>query len=206
MILDRIARFLFRDSDTAFSGRNRTRIILGTDRKKEKDTGYGDGGQNDAESGTIDIVAGHTNEQNCDYLNDKSRIYISGKTDADSYFNINQGTASEEEAAIVNHSDNIYLKARKQIKILNDNLSVVIDSDGNITIKTNQKIEMSSGTNKIVISSNGIELDAGQGINGKILTDADILQGTLQGTTPVGGGTVTFALLPFAVNQKVTVK
>ena len=194
-------------SDVFFPGRNRARIVIGTDRKDTKDSGYGDGGANSADSATIDIVAGYGISNNDpDLQNDKSRIYISGKTDPDDYFGVSKGAAVTGEPAIVGISDNLYLKARKKTKIIGPDYSITL-IDGNVTIEADNSIEISVGSNKIKISSSGIELDAGQGISGKILTDADIFKGTVAGPGPWSGAEViNIAPFPRALNQKVVVK
>ena len=211
MIFENIPRFFARITDIVFPGRNRARIVIGTDRKDTVESGYGAGGENDAESATIDIVAGYgTENNNPDLINDKSRIYISGKTDPDQYFDINKGARVEGEAAIVGISDNVYLKARKKTKIIGPEYSIVIDENGDATIElksvsmsAQNSIELKTGSNKIIINSAGITLDAGQGIEGKILTDLDIQGGPIN----VSGAPGTVLVRPpVTINQKITVK
>ncbi len=186
MIREQFVAFLSRISDIVFSGRNRSRIVLGTDRKKEIDTGYGDGGENDPESASIDIVAGFSGEiGNPVYIEDKSRIYLSGKTDPDDYFEINKGEAIEGEAAIVAISDNVYLKSRNKLKIIGPDYSIVLEN-GKLTIECDSDLEIKSGQNILKMNSSGVEIDAGNGISGKIITDNDICVGI----DPVSGGPI----------------
>lgn len=205
MIRESISRIITRLSDIAFHGRNKAMIIIGTDRKEGQDSGYGDGGENDPDSAVIDMVTGFAADQtNPNYQTDKSRIYIAEKTDPDDYFGINLGSPAEEEPSIVQISDNLYMKARNKIKILNNNVTINIDSDGNIEIESSEKAEIKVGTNKIVISSSGIELDAGQGISGKIITDLD----QSVHIDPVTGGQVFANFQPPAIvlNSLVKIK
>ena len=207
IIRERFAAFLARATDYVLAGRNRARIVIGTDRKDEISSGYGAGGENDPESASIDIVAGFNGESgNPSFESDKSRIYLSGKTKPDEYSGINKGSAVEGEAAIVSVSDNIYLKARNKVKIVGGDYSIVLE-DGSITIEAQSKIELKVGTQKIVVNGSGIELDAGQAINGKIITDLD----SCVGIDPVSGSPIVsnFKSLPLGAivrNQKVVIK
>lgn len=203
LIFEDIPRFFRRLSDYVISSRNRARIVIGTDRKNTVGSGYGDGGSNDAESATIDIVAGYGASNNDpDLQNDKSRLYVSGKTDPDDYFGISKGGAATGEPAIVGISDNVYLKARKKTKIIGPDYSITM-IDGDVIVEAQNSIEVKVGSNKVKISAAGIELDAGQGISGKILTDLDIQAGPI----PVTGAPGTVLVrLPVTVNQKVIVK
>lgn len=154
MIFENIPRFFARMTDVVFPGRNRARIVIGTDRKDTATSGYGVGGEDDPESATIDLVAGFgTDSNDINLPNDKSRIYISGKTDPDNYFDINEGDAVEGEATIVAISDNIYLKSRKKFKIIGPEYSIVVDENGNLTIK--------AGNNEIVMDDSGITIKPG---------------------------------------------
>ncbi len=211
MIFENIPKFFSRISDVVFPGRNRARIVIGTDRKDTRESGYGDGGDGDVDSATIDVVAGYSPDgNNPDLVNDKSRIYISGKTKPDNYFDITKGSAVEGEAAVVIVSDNVYTKARKKTKIIGPEYSIVIDENGDAVIELKSvsmsaqgSIELKTGTNKIIINSAGITLDAGQGIEGKILTDLDIQGGPI---SVVGAPGTVLVRPPVALNQKITVK
>lgn len=139
MIRDIIPQFTARHSDTVISGRNRCRIILGTDRKKEISSGYGDGGENDPKSSTIDIVVGYE-DSDPDYAQDKSRVYVSGKTDPDSYFEINAGENVTQQAGVILVSDNIYLKARNRIKLIANGSEILLNNNGTIEIRADGDI------------------------------------------------------------------
>lgn len=206
MILEKFIAFAKRLSDIPFYGRNRARIIIGTDRKSTIDSGYGDGGQNDTEeNAAIDIVAGFRGDSpNMSFTEDKSRIYLSAKADPDDYLQNEVGEKVEGEAAILQVSDNIYLKARNKIKILGQNYSIVLE-DGKCTINLTEMAEIKAGQSVIKISNSGIELDAGQGINGKIITDLD----SCVGTDPVTGSPIISTFKrpeSIVLNSKVLVK
>lgn len=205
MIREIISRIRMRLSDVNFVGRSKALITIGTDRKNEKDSGYGDGGQDDVDSAMIDLVVGHPAEAtNPDLVNDKSRIYIAEKTDPDDYFQVSIGDSVTGEPAIVHISDNVYIKARNKIKILNGNVSINIDSDGNIEIESSTKAEVKVGSSKILVNSSGIELDAGQGITGNVITDLD----RPAHIDPITGATIfaTFQPPGISTNNKVKVK
>lgn len=200
--------FLRRLSDRVYEGRNRTRIVLGTDRLKEEASGWGDGGENDLESGTIDIVAGYQGEHP-EYTRDKSRLYVSGKTDPDSYFGIEAGENVRGEPSVVGASDNVYMVGRKRVKIIGPNCSIVI-TDGEIEIKTSKSMKLKSGEAEISIGPSGeIYLGNSDGIGKKIITEDDICVGV----APSGGGPVACnfkipasGIYPVINNQKVKIK
>lgn len=202
VIKDTFSRFFKRLGDFVFEGKNRTMIVLGTDRKKEKTTGYGEGGKNDPESSTIDIVAYYENSDP-DYANDRSRIYVSAKTDPDDYFQIERGEKIKEQPAIVLRSDNIYLSSRKTIKIQNgkshiilkengdieiisdniinlnnQNVKTTFGSDGKVALSTNNDISIKNSGGSIDLDAAGnITLNAQQGPKGRILTENDVCAG-----------------------------
>lgn len=206
MIIERFLNFTARMTDAIFSSRNRARIVVGTDRKNTRTSGYGDEGANDPESASIDIVAGFDgNSSDMSFPNDKSRIYISGKTDPDDYIENEKGEKLSGVPAVVTVSDNIYLKSRNKVKILHDKYSVILNEDGTIEIEADSQIEIKASNNKIKISSSGIDLDCSQGISGKIITDNDLCVGI----DPVSGGPIISNFKQpgsLVTNQRVNVK
>lgn len=99
-----------RVSDVKFEGQNNTFIILGRDREKEMITGYGSIG--DTQVGAIDIVAGLGSPTpikglptDPDFIKDAARIYISQKTNLDSYFSIRQRPSSASSTAAAGSVD-----------------------------------------------------------------------------------------------------
>lgn len=150
-----ITRIKKRIGDIAFHGRHKAMILIGTDRKDTINSGYGETGQNDVDSAVIDLVVGYgSGSINPDYKTDKSRIYIAEKTDPDIYFGIEKGSEVTEEPAIIQTSDNVYLKARKKIKILNDNVSIIVEGN-EITIEATDKVTIKSGQSSVVLNKDG---------------------------------------------------
>jgi hypothetical protein len=176
-IIESISRFIKRTSDILFPGRNGAYILIGTDRKDLVNSGYGVGGKNEKACATIDIVAGHKGE-NPDYVNDSSRIYISQKTDADDYFEITKGEKIKGKPTIVASSDNVYLKARSGIKILNKNFSIVVSEDGTVTIESVASSKIKSGAGVIeMLPSGDITIGAETGAARRVLTEQDVCVG-----------------------------
>ena len=113
-------------------GKNNTWIILGRDRDKGLDSGYG--GKGHTRAGAIDIVVGlqgfnPRNEQSVeknfgsmasDKPGDAARIYISQRANIDEYFGICKGQVgiSELDSAIGIKADSVRIMARKGIKIV----------------------------------------------------------------------------------------
>lgn len=192
VIVDQIVNFLARQSDRVFSGRNRTRIVLGTDRKNTINSGYGAGGEDDPESSTIDIVAGYLPDSgDVNYTDDKSRIYVSGKTDPDDYFEIDVGTKAEGVAAIVHISDYVYLKARKSLKIVNDKFSILIEENGRMTVKSDEKIIFDS-SDILIGDSSATETPAWAS---KLLTELTKIKTSIDSLTVTGGVTTPAVLV-----------
>lgn len=206
LIREIFASFAARLTDVVYQSRNRARIVIGTDRKDTISSGYGDGGSNEAESAAIDIVAGFDgSSQNPSFENDKSRLYLSAKADPDDYIANDKGSEVTAEAVIVGVSDNIYLKARKKVKIVSESYSLILNEDGTIDIECDSTITATASGNKIKISASGIELDCGQGLTGNILTDNDLAVGI----DPVSGSPIVSnfkQLGSLVTNRKAVVK
>lgn len=188
MIRDIIPQFNQRHSDYVIQGRNRARIVLGTDRKKEITSGFGDGGENDADSSTIDVVVGYQGSDP-DYSLDKSRVYITGKTNPDEYFEINAGEEATEASAVVVVADNIYLKARNRIKIVGNGNEILLNNDGTLEIRANGDILIGNR----------------EGTSRRVLTEDDVASGT----DPITGGEIlsTFKKpTSTIINSKVKIK
>lgn len=207
MILERFVVFLRRITDEVFLGRNRTRIVLGTDRKNTASSGYGDGGQNDLDSAAIDIVAGHDKDSgDMSFENDKTRVYLSAKSDPDDYLSINKGQSVQGEPSLLMTSNNVYVKARNKTKIVGPEYSIVLEDDS-ITIEVSGKIELKTNQGSITIDQSGISLVANQRDLGRIITEKDICVGV----DPVSGSPIlsnfqNVALGAVINNSKVVVK
>lgn len=177
-IKEDIARFLKRVSDTVLLGRNGSRIVLGSDRKDTVDSGYGDGSENASQgAGSIDMVAGY-GEENPNFDEDKSRIYLTAKGDPDDYLQMDLGENIAETAFIGARSDQLYIKIRKNIKIRNEKTTIIIDKDGNVTIETPEETKVKSGDSVILMKKDGnIAIGAESGTQRRILTEDDVCVG-----------------------------
>ena len=120
-----------RVGDRVIHGSNNTAIIFSRDRIDDPSSGK------TKKAGTIDIVAGRELQNgNPSQTSDKSRIYLTMKSDVDTNFSVNKiGEASGDVAAIVVKSDEIRVIARKGIKIVSESgpTTIVIDEKGTIT-------------------------------------------------------------------------
>lgn len=206
-ILDTFYRFYKRLSDNLFEGKNRTAIIMGTDRKNIKESGYGDGGQNRVESGTIDLVVGYGNNASGDpdYINDKSRIYISGLTDPDDYFGVSRGTNIKEAPAVIIFSDNSYVVARKIVKILTPKNHIILKDNGDIEISSDGDLNINSAKNVNLNSTENINLNTNQGVGGRIITENDICVGPDSTGAPVVCSFLAIPLGAVINNSKVKI-
>ncbi len=109
---EEVQPFTQRVSDHVLHGSNNTLIVLGKDRPSDVASGV------PASAGTIDIVAGRTAPENMDMDGDKSRIYVSMRTDVDGNLGIQVGQASGPTAAIAIKSDQIRIVGRAGMKIV----------------------------------------------------------------------------------------
>lgn len=116
-----IPKFRARIGDRVVEASNNTIIVLGRDRPSDPNSGE------KTEAGTIDIVAGRSGPDNMDMSGDKSRIYISMKTDIDGNLGISVGSASGPVAAIGLKSDEIRIVARSGMKLVVENGNVHVD-------------------------------------------------------------------------------
>src|SRR3990167_500857 len=113
-VVESVPSFSARSSDRVLEGSNNTTITIGRDRPAGIDSGQRDN------AGTIDLVAGRVKENDMDMVNDKSRVYISMKTDPDDNFGITDGKNASEAASVVITSDEIRIVARKDMKLVVD--------------------------------------------------------------------------------------
>lgn len=151
MIVDEtVEPFKRRPDDRVIEGRNKSRIVVGTDREKEVESGYGSSGEGDPESGTVDVVAGADAEPN--YKEDKARLYLSGKTDPDKYFGITAEEAEEASPAAVLISENTYIVGRNKIKIVHGDFHIIIDDDS-VRIKNNDGMSIIMTKDSVAIEN-----------------------------------------------------
>lgn len=150
-------KFDKRFQDTIIASKNTSRVVLGSDRRDSKESGYDDGE-------AIDVVVGVQKENgDPDFENDKSRIYISSKS------NVVDGLDNQNEEALwYVKSDNDALIARKDILIES------VDGGSKIKFNRDGSVEF-SGRTKITIKAPEVVCDSPKTIIGgtigkKILT------------------------------------
>jgi hypothetical protein len=151
-------KFDKRFQDTIVASKNTARIVLGSDRVDSKDSGAD-------ESEAIDIVVGVQKENgDPDFINDKSRSYISSKSD-----NIIEDLGNQEDEALwYEISDNNAIIARKDILIQSKDgeTKIKFNRNGSIDIEGNQKVTIHA--NNVVVD--GTTVIGGASGTNKILT------------------------------------
>lgn len=123
-----VPKFRPRIGDRVIEGSNNSLIVLSRDRITDPASGEKE------LAGTIDIVAGRSIENDVDLSEDKSRIYVTMKSDVDGNFDINVGKSTGPAAHIVLKSDEIRIVARNGMKLIADGGHIVIQ-DGDMTIE-----------------------------------------------------------------------
>jgi len=145
------------DAETVTKGLHNAFIILGRDRPRGIDSGYG--GVGGTQCGTIDIVAGlggalakEVDEEDKIVFTDKSpeldsaRIYLSQRTDVDDNFNLPAGTVGQAKAksAVAVKADAVRLIGRDGIKLVTG--TDVYDGQG-VRIDIQEGIDLIAGNN-----------------------------------------------------------
>lgn len=130
-LLEPVPEYISTQSETVYSGKNNTWIVLGRDRPGNRLTGYGAKG--DTQCGSIDIVVGRGAPKplavdkngdklfvDPDFRRDAARIYVSQKSDIDDYFKLAAGKVGNSltRSAIALKADGIRFIAREGIKLI----------------------------------------------------------------------------------------
>jgi hypothetical protein len=148
-------KFDKRLQDTIISSKGTSRIVLGSDRTSNKDSGYEDGE-------AIDVVVGVKKENgDPDFENDSARIYISSKAKEDII-----GNKDAETIAFVK-ADNISLIGRKdftiksedgqtEIKIDSANQTLIVNTTGKINITASNEVTIDQA--KVTINSPSVTI------------------------------------------------
>jgi len=173
IIKEPVARFARRPGDHCLLGSNGTRLVLGMDRPTtnltapQKETpaidivaGYGSQGTPTAPKtiqnilGDLEVdkvpeknnAVGNPLEGEPDFINDKSRIYVAGKTNADLNFQVSVPGIGPSPIgpAIVEKSDQIRILGRQDVKIIVGNSGIVIDQNGNVSIVNSGQVNIGS--------------------------------------------------------------
>ena len=96
-LIEPIPNFVVADCEQVYSGKNNNYIVMGRDRHRSRNTGYG--GKGDTQASMIDMVVGRMAHEPKDdvwvdpnFSKDSARIYISQKTDVDKNFSLVAGS------------------------------------------------------------------------------------------------------------------
>lgn len=120
-----IPQFARAPCEVIYQGKNNNYIVMGRDRHRSRNSGYG--GKGDTQASMIDLVVGRMAHEPKDgvyvdpnFSKDSARIYISQKTDIDKNFNIVAGSLglSRAKSAIALKADAVRLISREGIKII----------------------------------------------------------------------------------------
>jgi|TARA_R110000744_G_scaffold97115_5_gene187754 hypothetical protein len=145
------------DAEVVKKGLHNSFIIMGRDRPRGIDSGYG--GIGATQCGTIDIVAGlggalakEVDEDDKMVFTDKSpeldsaRIYLSQRTDVDDNFNLPKGSVGQAKAksAVAVKADAVRIIARDGIKLVTG--TDVYDGQG-VRIDIQEGIDLIAGNN-----------------------------------------------------------
>lgn len=156
-ILEAIPNFNQTSAEVVHKGKHNSYIIMGRDRPRDIESGYGGAGV--TQCGTIDLVVGlggataiQVNEQNETVYTDKSpeldsaRIYLSQRTDVDENFGLPAGRVglSTNKSAVAVKADAVRLVARDGIKLVTG--TDVYDGQG-VRIDIQEGIDLIAGNN-----------------------------------------------------------
>lgn len=157
MVRDDVPPFTRRIGDQVIQGSNNSIVILGRDRPSDHKSGLGStdsagGGQG---TGVIHAIAGRAGKDPS-FIEDKSFIYLSMKTDGDMNLEISQ---VEFDGGIgpyvIQKSDHLRMTARKDVKI-------VIDGSQTYAAIRDREIVVKSGAGTIRMFDDRIVIDAGR--------------------------------------------
>jgi hypothetical protein len=156
-IVEAVPNFNQTAAETVYKGKHNSYIVMGRDRPRDIQSGYG--GIGVTQCGTIDLVVGlggatgvEVNEQNQSVYTDKSpeldsaRIYISQRTDVDDNFGLPEGKVgnSTNKSAVAVKADAVRLVARDGIKLVTG--TDVYDGQG-VRIDIQEGIDLIAGNN-----------------------------------------------------------
>jgi len=123
-IAEPLPNFVQADCETIQRGKNNNYIVMGRDRPKSRNSGYG--GKGDTQASMIDMVVGRMASNpmddvyvDPDFETDAARIYISQKSDIDEYFGIAEGSGNAKtKSAIAIKADALRFISREGIKLV----------------------------------------------------------------------------------------
>jgi len=119
-----IPSFVKADCEIVYRGKNNNYIVMGRDRVSSRNSGYG--GKGDTQASMIDIVVGRMADKpddnvytDPDFETDAARIYISQKSDVDSYFDLAPGSGNAvTKSSIALKADALRFISRENIKLV----------------------------------------------------------------------------------------
>ena len=156
-VVEAVPNFNHTEAETVYQGKHNSYIVMGRDRPRDIESGYG--GIGVTQCGTIDLVVGlggatgvEVNEENMSVYTDKSpeldsaRIYISQRTDVDDNFILPEGNvgSSRNKSAVAVKADAVRLIARDGIKLVTG--TDVYDGQG-VRIDIQEGIDLIAGNN-----------------------------------------------------------
>ena len=124
-LLEPIPQYVKAPCEVIYSGKNNNYIVMGRDRPRTRDSGYG--GMGDTQASMIDIVVGRMSYRpvqtayvDPNFVTDAARIYISQKTDLDENFGLVNGNVGESrsKSGIAIKADAVRVIAREGIKLV----------------------------------------------------------------------------------------
>lgn len=152
IIDDSVIPYDRRSDERVQEGRNKVRVIIGTDRRDTVDSGYGSGEEASVDSGAFIVTVGG-DEQDLNLEEDDVIFMMSGKTDPDDYLQISAGDKKTGIPAASLKSDNVYLVARDSLKLVSSNFNIIITND-QIVIQNNEGM-------KIVLTPDAVSIGEG---------------------------------------------
>tara|TARA_A100001515_G_scaffold140832_2_gene137006 strand:+ start:1894 stop:2820 length:927 start_codon:yes stop_codon:yes gene_type:complete len=155
-VVEAVPNFNQTEAETVYQGKHNSYIVMGRDRPRDIQSGYG--GVGVTQCGTIDLVVGlggktgiEVNEQNQSVYTAKSpeldsaRIYISQRTDVDDNFILPDGKVgnSRNKSAVAVKADAVRLIARDGIKLVTG--TDVYDGANGVRIDIQEGIDLIAG-------------------------------------------------------------
>ena len=105
-LIEPLPTFARAECETVYSSENNSYIVLGRDRPRSRNSGYG--GKGDTQSSMIDLVVGRMADSPQDgviadpnFSTDSARIYISQKTDVDKNFGLAPGSGQSRAKSAI---------------------------------------------------------------------------------------------------------
>ncbi len=130
-VLEPVPEYISTPSEKVISNKNNAWIVLGRDRPRGRESGYG--GKGDTQAASIDLVVGRMGVEprsvddqgeklwtDSNFETDAARVYISQKTDVDDYFSLDGSKTpkAKTRSAVAIKADQVRLVARERIRFV----------------------------------------------------------------------------------------